>query len=153
MGIIRFISTLFFFLCMLTSLIMIFVFSFCPWLVYPNAYTNGQYINTTTTTTSWSFYMRCDIIQNNSVLELLLSCNISEFIITPVCPIPYVSSYWSQAYAYGIISNCSTGYIQELSANITSILSPNLVALSSGMMILSFIIFVFILIIVTCCIP
>lgn len=155
---------------------MVFVFSYCPWLVYPYVYTNGQpYYDTIANTTNssntnnnnnmtssnandananyWSFYMRCDVSQDGETRDnLLYLCDTRVYIIDPVCAIPYVASFWSQAYSYGILS-CPTGYIQTLSSNITSVLSPNLVALSSGMMILSFIIFAFLLMIFTCCIP
>jgi hypothetical protein len=104
------------------------VFGANPSIVYPNPVVNVLASNGTV-----NFYVRCDVAQyDDSRKSILEICNITEFSVVPVCAQLY--NYYTQAYTFGSVSKCPTGYLQAITSTVN--LSVNLIAFAMSVMII-----------------
>lgn len=104
----------------ITCIVMTVVFCFDISLVYPQPIVNVRAL---------TFYMRCDQVSGGSpLLALVVACNATSFVVQPTCNNPGLQGYVRQAYGYGVLDQCPTGYLQRI--NDTVNLDANLVLLA-----------------------
>jgi hypothetical protein len=117
----------------ITCFVMTIVFCYDITLTYPNPIINvANTTNLATGDSAISFYMRCDLVLGGQGLEnLLLDCGITTYSSLPKCNILSMQGYGSQAFAYGAVASCPTGYLQSIT--VTTNINVNYVALAAAM--------------------